>query len=209
MNIIKSNRKTKKNLKKNIKKYSKKNGGTDEVLPSYVFRDNKLPKELIGIIRNYETVPVENDNINDLINIYYMPNNQRNIDPNDDYYDMYELKEKIRLINRQFQPKLKLKLNGRRSELIDRINNFYKKYDLDRKNKIIKKYGKIENWDLSKITIMNPDVRMAYELNTEFQRKKSKIPMIKDIEIDKKKERENMRMNRYNMMNEDLRNLNL
>ena len=209
--------KTKKNIYKKKNKKSKKAGS--DVRLSYVFsKDPRMPKyNALQYLKKYETVPLENKTINQVIDDYFydieIPSrpfakwNSDNENAPDGH--TYDLKRTIRQINQRLPRDRRLKLSGNKSQLAIRINDFYKTYYQNKKNNIIKQYGKIENWDLSKITIMNPDVRMAYELNTEFQRKKAKVPMIKELEIDKKKERERMRMDRHDMLNEDLKNLSL
>ena len=125
---------------------------------------------------------LNNNTILDAINNYSGPDNFEYI-KYDSSNTLDSYKEQIRKINKTLDltKNKKLKLSGKKSEIIYRLNQFYEKDLLEKKNEIIDKYGIIEDWDLSKVTIMNPQIRMAYNLNKKFKKDRSKVPIIKDI----------------------------
>ena len=129
-----------------------------------------------------EKIKLKNDTILDAISDYFGPDNFNYIEY-DSHFTLESYKERIREINKKIDlsKNKKLRISGRKNEIIDRLNEFYEKDLREKKNKIINKYGNIEDWDLSKITIMNPQIRNAYELNKKFKKAREKVPIIKDI----------------------------
>ena len=112
----------------------------------------------------------------------------------DSMFTLESYKERIRKINKtpDLEKNKKLKISGNKLEIINRLNEFYKKELIEKKNEIINKYGNIEDWDLSEITIMNPEIRKAYELNKNFKKARNKVPIIKDILKENKKSKKKL-----------------
>merc|ERR1712054_276160 len=90
---------------------------------------------------------LNNNTILDAINNYFGPDNFEYI-KYDSSFTLDSYKEQIRKINKTLDltKNKKLKLSGKKSEIIDRLNQFYEKDLLEKKNEIIDKYGIIEDW---------------------------------------------------------------
>ena len=103
-----------------------------QILPNNI-NNQHIPIEIISHINKYIPKPLTNENIKQIIKYYFT-------------YDADELKKKNE------KEDIIKKHNKEKEDLIKKHKK--EMFDLEERHNVIKRYGKINNWDVSQVTDM-------------------------------------------------------
>ena len=121
-----------------------------------------MPVEINQIIQGYTRPALTNDTITDAVN-QYLGDTSRNYD------GLFVADLKYILRQRHISTK------GTKNILIERLNAEDAITKASNRLQVIQTYGRIQHWDMSKVTTMNPQIRVAVLAKIKYEKTSYKL----------------------------------